>query len=335
VLDAGEKASHLTRQLLAYAGKGRFVTGRADLSVLVREITTLLQTSIPKTVQLRLELADSLPAVEADPSQLQQVIMNLVINGAEAVPEGQNGTVLVTTEAQELDEAYLRQNFGGEVLSPGQYVALEVQDTGSGMTDEVRARIFDPFFTTKFTGRGLGLAAVMGIVRGHKGAIRVYSVPGKGTTFKVLLPSTGKPADTARKLERSGSMNGSGTILVVDDEPMVRSACKANLERFGYKVLLAKDGLEGIEVFGRHAAEISAVILDMTMPVLGGEEAFRRIRAIRPDARIVLSSGYNEVEAIRRFNEGISAFIQKPYTSSSLGGVLKQVLEQPEPNGSD
>ncbi len=329
VVDASEKASHLTRQLLAYAGKGRFVIELVNLTSLVREISTLIQTSISKAAHLRLELAQSLPPVEVDPGQLQQVIMNLVINAAEAIPEGQTGTVLVTTEVHDVDEQYLAQNFAGEKLSPGRYVSLEVHDTGTGMSEEVRARIFDPFFTTKFTGRGLGLAAVMGIVRGHKGTIRVYSVPGKGTTFKVLLPASGNTAIPNDNRDRHHAVGGTGTILVVDDEEVVRKTCKSSLERYGYTVLTADDGKEGVELFRGRSREISAVILDMTMPVMSGEEAFRHLRAIRPDIRIVVSSGYNEVEAIRRFTaRGIAAFIQKPYTAAKLAQVLKDVLTE-------
>jgi two-component system, cell cycle sensor histidine kinase and response regulator CckA len=328
VVSAAEKASDLTRQLLAYAGKGRFLTEQVDLSTLVREISTLIQTSVPRTVQLRLELADGLPAIEADPSQLQQVVMNLVINGAEAVPEGQNGTVLVTTEAQELDEPYLRQNFASETLAAGRYISLEVHDTGTGMSEEIRSRIFDPFFTTKFTGRGLGLAAVLGIVRGHKGTIRVYSHPGKGTTFKVLLPLTSVPSSPGNQPQPSEKMSGSGTILVVDDEEVVRTTCQTSLESYGYTVLVANEGRSGVEIFRKYAGEIALVILDMTMPVMSGEEAFRHMRTIRPDARIIVSSGYNETEATRRFAaRGIAAFAQKPYTAANLAKIVKQVLD--------
>jgi two-component system, cell cycle sensor histidine kinase and response regulator CckA len=332
VVGAAEKASDLTRQLLAYAGKGRFLTEQVDLSTLVREISTLIQTSVPRTVQLRLELSEGLPTIEADPSQLQQVVMNLVINGAEAVPEGQNGTVLVTTEAQDLDEPYLRQNFAGETLAAGRYVSLEVHDTGAGMSEEIRGRIFDPFFTTKFTGRGLGLAAVLGIVRGHKGTIRVYSHPGKGTTFKVLLPSMSVPVSSVNKPQPLETMSGSGTILVVDDEEVVRTTCQASLESYGYTVLIANEGRSGVEIFRKHASEIAAVILDMTMPVMSGEEAFRHMRAIRPDARIIVSSGYNETETIRRFAaRGIAAFAQKPYTATKLAKIVKEVLDGAAP----
>ena len=191
VVSASERASHLTRQLLAYAGKGRFVIEPLNLSGLVREISSLIQTSIPRNVQLRLELPHDVPLIQADASQIQQVVMNLVINGAEAIPPNDNGTVLVTTGVQNVDEQYLLSTLGDRSdLPAGTYVSLEVHDTGCGMDEGTLSRIFDPFFTTKFTGRGLGLAAVQGIVRGHKGAMKVYSQPGKGTTFKVLLPAT-------------------------------------------------------------------------------------------------------------------------------------------------
>jgi PAS domain S-box-containing protein len=204
VVDASERAAHLTRQLLAYAGKGRFVTAKVDLSALVTEIAGLIRSSIPKTVQLRLDLARELPAIDADPEQIQQLLINLVINGAEAIGDGNDGTVSVTTKSQEVDEEYARQNFAAGAVRPGTYVSLRVDDTGCGMDAETTAKIFDPFFTTKFMGRGLGLSAVLGIVRGHKGAIRVSSVPAKGSVFEVLLPAAGgcldlPPAELTRQ----------------------------------------------------------------------------------------------------------------------------------------
>jgi signal transduction histidine kinase/CheY-like chemotaxis protein len=326
VLQASERASGLTRQLLAYAGKGRFVMLKLNLSELVREISSLIRTSIPKLVQLRLELSPNLPAVEADPSQIQQLIMNLVINGAEAIGEDRAGTVLVTTELQFVDEHYINQNFAAGLIEPGKYVALEVHDSGSGMTDETRAKIFDPFFTTKFTGRGLGLAAVLGIVRSHKGTIRVYSVLGKGSTFKVLLPaSDGSVASAEPGVTQN--LKGTGTIVVVDDEEIVRSMAKTVLERYGYTVIVAEDGKAGVEVLTQRKSDITLVILDMTMPVMSGEETFQQIRMISPDVRVILSSGYNEVEAIRRFtNKGLAWFIQKPYTAVELARKVKIVL---------
>ena len=255
ILQASQRASGLTRQLLAYAGKGRFVMVKMDLSDLVREISGLIWTSIPKLVQLRLELNPNLPVIDADPSQIQQLIMNLVINGAEAIGEASIGTVLVTTELQMVDEHYISQYLVGDRVVPGSYVALEVHDTGSGMTDDVKAKIFDPFFTTKFTGRGLGLAAVRGIVKSHKGTIRVYSSPGKGSTFKVLLPA----ADgSVAHVEPAAAENlkGTGTILVVDDEEIVRNMAKRVLERNGYTVILAEDGKAAVEALGQRKSDI-------------------------------------------------------------------------------
>jgi two-component system cell cycle sensor histidine kinase/response regulator CckA len=327
VVKASERAAHLTQQLLAYAGKGRFISEKVDLSQLVREISSLIQTSIPKTVHLRMDLEDNLPVVEADPGQLQQVIMNLVINGAEAIGESP-GVVLVTTASQGVDEAYIQQNFADETLVQGRYVALEVHDSGCGMSEALRAQIFDPFFTTKFTGRGLGLSAVIGIIRSHKGAIRVYSEPGKGSTFKILLPAVEGLPQPAQLESLREALSGTGLILVVDDEELIRKTAQSALERYGYSVLTANDGQEAVELFRERADEVKVVLLDMTMPVMGGEEAFRQIRVLRPNARVIVSSGYNEVEAIRRFTaKGIAAFIQKPYTAAKLARIVKGAME--------
>ena len=326
-IKASEKAAHLTQQLLAYAGKGRFVSEKVDLSALVREIGSLLQTSIPRNVSLRLELDQNLPPVDADPGQLQQVIMNLVINGAEAIGE-HNGTLLVTTSMHHIDEAYMGVNFAGEALKPGRYVVLEVHDSGSGMDEETKARIFDPFFTTKFTGRGLGLSAVMGIVRSHKGAIRVYTELGNGSSFRVLLPAASGSPSAPHWPDDDEELRGSGTVLVIDDEEVVRATAETALRRYGYSVLIAADGQSGVDLFRERAGEIRAVLLDMTMPVMSGTEAFRQIRHISPDTPVVVSSGYNEVEAIRRFTaKGIAAFVQKPYTAAKLARIIKHAIE--------
>jgi PAS domain S-box-containing protein len=331
VVNASERASHLTRQLLAYAGKGRFLIEPLDLSALVREISSLIQTSIPKNVQLRLESRDDVPLILADASQIQQVVMNLVINGAEAIGAHDNGTVLVTTGVQSVDERDLLSTFGeASDLAAGTYATLEVHDTGCGMDEETLNRIFDPFFTTKFTGRGLGLAAVQGIVRGHKGAMKVYSRPGKGTTFKVLFPADGQAAAPKKASVQDVMAARNQLILVVDDEEIIRRTAKAMLERYGYTVVLAGDGKEGVELFEVLSDKVSAVLLDMTMPVMDGEEAFSRLREIKPDVKVILSSGYTEVEAVRRFaGKGLTGFIQKPYSSAALGEKVRSALEQP------
>jgi PAS domain S-box-containing protein len=329
VLNASQRASDLTRQLLAYAGKGHFVIEPVNLSGLVREISTLIQTSIPKNVQLRLELRDDVPFVLADASQLQQLVMNLVINGAEAIGLNENATVLVTTGVQRVDENYQLNTLGGSELPDGAYVSLEVHDTGCGMDEATLGRIFDPFFTTKFTGRGLGLAAVQGIVRGHKGMMKIYSRPGGGTTFKVLFPATAdtavvKPETVPHIVVRDK------LILVIDDEDIIRRTAKSMLEHYGFTVVLAENGQEGVELFQVLVEKVSAVLLDMTMPIMNGEEAFRRLKAINPAIKVILSSGYNEVEAIRLFTgKGLAGFIQKPYSTTTLLEKIRSVLQAP------
>ena len=330
MVSASERASHLTRQLLAYAGKGRLVVEPVNVSALVREISRLIQPLIPAYVQLRLELRDDVPMVLADASQLQQVIMNLVINGAEAVDENGSGLVVVSTSLQTVDEHYLSATLAGAPgLTPGPYVCLQVADNGRGMDEPTRNRIFDPFFSTKFTGRGLGLAAVQGIVRVHKGAMKVDSRPGKGTTFQVLFPATAEIA-AARHPPAAKVVARDEVILIIDDEDIIRRTAKAMLERCGFSVVVAENGKEGVELFQVLSEKISAVLLDMTMPVMNGEEAFGRLRAIRPDVKVILSSGYNEVEAVRKFTgRGLAGFIQKPYSSAVLGEKIKSVLETP------
>ncbi|HWZ90229.1 MAG TPA: response regulator [Polyangiaceae bacterium] len=325
VVLASRRAANLTRQLLAYSGKGHFEVRPIDLSVHVRELATLLETTISKKVQLRLELTHDMPPVSADIAQVQQIVMNLVINGAEAIGD-QRGTVLVTTGVQNIDEFYVQSLFPSEGIDPGNYVYLEVHDTGCGMDEATKVRIFDPFFTTKFTGRGLGLAAVMGIVRGHKGAIKVYSSPAKGTTFKVFFPAA--EGSAVRPAPEVMSFRGEGVALVVDDDQGVREAASRLLEFFGFRVLQAVDGRHGTEVFRQHHGEIVVVILDMTMPEMNGEETFREIRRVRSDVPVILTSGYNEIEATRRFTaKGLAGFLQKPFTPKELTRKLAVALK--------
>jgi two-component system cell cycle sensor histidine kinase/response regulator CckA len=327
VLKASEHAANLTRQLLAYAGKGRFVMKRINLSKLIREIAALLQTSIPKQVQLRMQLADDLPLIEADPGQMQQIVMNLILNGAEAIGQ-EHGSLLVRTNSQPVDREYLDMlTPAAEQLTPGEYTCLEVHDTGHGMDEATIARIFDPFFTTKFTGRGLGLSAVLGIVRSHHGALKVYSQPGHGTTFKLLFP-VARADESATVSAAASRPAGNGTVLVVDDEEIVRNAARNALERHGYRALLAENGPSAIAVYRLHGpGAITAVLLDLTMPLMNGEEVMRELQQINPAVRVLLSSGYNEVEAIQRFaGKGLAGFIQKPYTAAALAEKLTEVV---------
>jgi two-component system CheB/CheR fusion protein len=327
IVSASERAADLTRQLLAYAGKGRFVLERIDLSQLVREIEPLLHTSIPKMVDIQLDLAADLPAVEADPGQIQQLVMNLIINGAEAIGEGRPGEVAIRTETRDLDAEEIRREFPNDQLSPGSYVGIEVRDTGSGMDEATRSKIFDPFFTTKFQGRGLGLAAVSGIVRAQKGAIRVYSSPGRGSSFQVLFPAVAaKVADRGPRMLPADTP-AAGTVLFVDDEEALRRLAQAALERNGWRVLLAENGAEGVRLFEEHQDHITVVILDMTMAVMGGEEALDRMKAIRSGVPVIISTGYGELEAARHFaGKDMAGLLEKPYTVSQLMEAIAVVL---------
>ena len=327
VVLAGQRASDLTRQLLAYAGKGQFQKRSMDLSTSVREMSGLVQASFPKKVEMRLELESNLPAIEADPGQVQQIIMNLVMNAAEAIGEDKTGRVIVRTKVQQIEEGEARQNFASWELSVGPYVLLEVRDTGLGMDEATQARIFDPFFTTKFTGRGLGLSAVLGIVKAHKGALSVHSRPGEGTTFQVLFPTIETAFAPPSPVRVKSELQGAGTILVIDDEPFVRNMAKFALERYGYSVMTAMDGASALGMFREHSEEISLVLLDLTMPVMSGEETLAELIVIRPNACVLLSSGFSETEALRRFaGKSLAGFIQKPYTAAQLAQRVKAIL---------
>lgn len=323
------RAADLTRQLLAYSGKGRFLVQPLDLSKVVEEMVHLLKTVISKRAVLRLDFHPNLPLVEADATQVRQVIMNLITNASDALGD-RDGVIMVRTTVMNVGSDYLASTYLDDELEAGEYVVLEVSDTGVGMDRPTMDRLFDPFFTTKFTGRGLGLAAVLGIVRGHRGAIKVYSEPGHGTCFKVLLRPTHAAAPVPSPSPELESWKGQGAILVVDDEETVRTVARLVLERQGFTVLTAEDGLQAIDVVRDHTHEIRLVILDMTMPRMSGEETFRILRSMEPNLRILLSSGYNEQEAVNRFaGRGLSGFIQKPYTPAELLEHVARILGPP------
>jgi signal transduction histidine kinase/CheY-like chemotaxis protein len=322
LIKASQAMANLTAQMLAYSGRSRFVVEPLDLSTEVRRITNLVQASIPKNVRLGLALGESLPAIEADSSQLQQVVMNLVINAAESLGEEQ-GTVEVLTLARRAEQTELASSVLQPPVSAGEYVVLEVRDTGVGMDQETKMRIFDPFFTTKFTGRGLGLSAVLGIVRAHRGALIVESRAGFGTTFRAYFPCSAKPPGPR---EAFASHRGSGVVLVVDDEDLVLSLAQSVLEAAGYEVLTATNGIEALDVYAVRSGRIDAVLLDMTMPVMGGEEAMAQLVSRWPDVVVVATSGYDREEAERRFAPRLAGFLQKPYTSAQLSSMIAEVL---------
>jgi len=331
--DASRQAAELCQQMLAYSGKGKFVVKPLDLSELVREMRRLLQVGLRKNTILREDLTVNLPAIMVDMEQMRQVIMNLVTNAGEAIGE-RSGVIVIATGMMQADEDYLKGGYiQEEVLQPGRYIWLEVSDTGCGMDDEIIAHLFEPFYTTKFTGRGLGMSAVLGIVRGHKGAIKVYSEQDKGTTIKVLIPASDQtPVLLTQPEGAPEQIKGNGRlVLVVDDEASIRSVAALMLENAGYKTLQAADGIEGVEALKAHRDEVDCVLLDMTMPRMGGEEAFTEMRRIRPDLRVVLSSGYNQQTATQRFTgKGLAGFVQKPYTPDNLLIALDKVLNPPQ-----
>jgi PAS domain S-box-containing protein len=327
LVTASERAADLTRQLLAYAGKGRFVLTAINLSATVEDISSLVRSSFPGHVGLNLELASALPSIEADPAQIQQIVMNLLLNAAESIPADRGGLVTVRTYEMLATEADLRGTLSSVRPRPGRYAVLEVIDNGSGMDAATQARIFEPFFTTKFTGRGLGLSAVLGIVGSYQGALKVESQVGTGSRFRILLPVSVKSVAVAATLS-SGDLRGTGTILVVDDEPLVLSLARTALERSGYKVFVAESGARALEIMKESAGDIGAVILDVTMPGMNGEEAFKRLKTIRPDIPVILSSGHSETETALRFaGAGLAGFLQKPYTALQLAEKIRSALQ--------
>jgi two-component system cell cycle sensor histidine kinase/response regulator CckA len=328
---AALRAAALTNQMLAYAGSEPVAVEPVDLSHVVRELTPLLESSIAGQTTVIYQLADDLPAVEADDAQVGQVVLNLLTNAVESIDEGA-GRITIETGTLEIDGTTNLETAFGDTLEYGTYVFLAVSDNGCGMDAETRARIFDPFFTTKFTGRGLGLAAVMGVVRGHGGAIDIDSQVGKGSRFRVLFRCVSRDSDrpdSESYVDPVLDWRGSGTVLVVDDDEAVRELISAGLQRVGFDVLQAGDGQEGIAIFEQHRDEIRAVFLDRTMPNVSGEEAFEAIRRIDPDARVVLASGYSEKQAAEKFaDRGLVGFLQKPFRIEALIKKLRQALDE-------
>ena len=321
------RMAKLVKELLAYAGRGKLIVEAIDLTHLFREILQLLQVSISKKADLQYTLDEELPSIEADASQLRQVILNLVANASEALGK-QEGVISVRTGVKEFTIEDLDDIYGYCNLLPGRYVFLEVSDTGGGMDEALLPKIFDPFFSTKFTGRGLGLAAALGIVNGLHGAIKVHSKPGSGSAFTVLFPPLDQDAeDRGRESIGAWVTREKKTILVVDDEEPIRKVLKQMLEHAGYTVRTANDGREAVDLFRTCPDEIDCVFLDLTMPLLNGRETLAELRQIREDVRVILSSGYSEQEAIKNFDgKALFEFIQKPFNAADLLAKVKQIL---------
>ena len=332
VLKASKKAAGLCQQMLAYSGKGHFSLETLDLNSLVEELAGMLSVSISKKASLEVQLDPELKAIEGDASLLSQVVMNLITNASESLGD-ESGSITVSTSVRECPEETFATTLGHDELAAGSYVVLEVSDSGSGMDEETVERLFDPFFTTKFAGRGLGMAAVLGIVRSHHAAIRVESQLRKGTTFTLFFKALRRPARELRRRDSSARMlsQGSGRVLVVDDEPQVLRAVQRVLTARGFDVTIARNGREAVALFTEHVDELTCVVLDLTMPVMDGQEAFEHMREIDSSVPVVMVSGYHEVELERRFGEGArpAAFVKKPFDINDLTAVVVAATKEP------
>ncbi len=324
--EAAQRAQDLTRQMLAYSGKGHFRIERVNLSHEVSRMVPLLNASMPKRVSIDYELADAAPDIDVDVTQLRQVIMSLVTNAAESIER--SGSVRVATGATHLTEIDLTSCTHGEGVLPGDYVYVEVTDTGLGISEAARGKIFDPFFTTKFSGRGLGLAAVLGIVRGHRGAIQLHSKPGAGSQFRVLFPCASVRLELDARAQSLSHPNAQRLLLLIDDDAAVLAVMNKTLQAAGFETLCASSGREGVRLYELHHRRLAAVILDLTMPDISGTEVFSELKRIKSEIPVVLVSGYAEEEAAGRFaSRGLAGFLAKPFTPAELRKIVTQAIE--------
>jgi len=321
------RAADLTRQMLTYSGRGRFLIQAVNLGQVVDEMTHLLTVSISKKVVLHSQIPEALPALEGDPTQIQQIVMNLVINASEAIGDAE-GSITITARAAILDEFFISNHLPGQAVKPGSHVIFEVSDTGDGMGPEIISRVFDPFFTTKVSGRGLGLSAMLGILRSHHAGINIYSEIGRGSTFRIYFPAHQAVKKSSQPPKRPIPRNlPTGTVLVVDDESTIRATTGAMLESLGFKVLDAADGIEAVELYKTHSKDIILVLLDLTMPRMDGKAALHAIQEMNPFAKVILSSGYDQEEALQPFiGANLVGFLKKPYQYKDLVAELEKVL---------
>jgi PAS domain S-box-containing protein len=326
---SSSRAAEICQMMLDYAGKGRIDVEPLDLSDVVREMRNDLRVEGGQNVAFDFQLEQGLPGVAADPVQLRRMLASLVTNAREAM-DGDVGVVTVRTGLLNCGlNCKADARFGHELVE-GRCVYLQVTDTGSGMDRATLESLCDPYFSTKFAGRGLSLSAVLGIVRSHGGAIRVWSEPGQGSTFLVLFPFLkSQEEEPAAATDDPAAWKSSGTVLIVDDEKPVRTVGRRMMERMGFDVLTANDGREGVETFRANVDRIRCVLLDLTMPEMDGEAAFHAMREIREDVQVILASGYSEKDVLSRFRgDGLAGFLHKPYRFKLLKAMVREVLEE-------
>jgi CheY-like chemotaxis protein len=322
------RAADLCRQFLTYSGQGGLATESIAPQQIVEEISRILEVSVEEKVRLVFQFADDVPLIVGDPTQIRQVVMNLITNASEAIGS-QEGVITLSLSKRRIERSALRDFVADTDVAEGTFVELAVTDTGCGMDEATRSRVFEPFFSSKSTGRGLGMAAVLGIVRGHKGAIRIASEVGKGTTVTVLLPAAGP--EVSLRVERPATSPvarpAAAAVLVVDDNARVLQAVSQLVGALGYPVLTAASGQEALLVFGERHAQIGCVLLDLTMPEMDGLQTMQALRVVDPQASIVLSSGYSEQSVRRRVGgEGSTRFLQKPFVEDDLKAAIESAM---------
>jgi signal transduction histidine kinase len=321
---AGHRAAGLTRQLLAFSRKQVLQPKLLDLNTVVDDMDTMMKRLIGAHIEMRTILDPGLGIVKADPGQVEQVLLNLAVNARDAMPSG--GKLTIETRNAVLDSQFTQAH---RAVEPGRYVMLAVSDSGTGMSEDVKSRIFEPFFTTKEKdkGTGLGLSTVYGIVKQSGGSIWVYSEPGQGTTFKIYLPCVNQIADIVEANPSSVDYRGAETVLLVEDEDLVRQLANEMLVMNGYRVLQASQGVEALEVSRQHKGVIDLMVTDVVMPVMGGAELASRLALTRPDMRVLFMSGYTDEAIIHRgVLQEQTAFLQKPFTAEAFGRKLREVI---------
>ena len=328
ILRAGERAAELCRQMLAYAGQASVEKTSIDLSHTTGEMAGLLGSAISRGAEISYDLASDLPPIHVDAGQVQQVIMNLITNAAES-NRGDAVRIKVATGSLHVDEATPPQTYLADALPPGRYVFLEVEDRGAGMDTETQRRMFDPFFTTKTGGRGLGLAALVGIVRAHNGALQVDSAVDRGTLVRVLFPAVAEQEQAAGDRGASAATwRGAGTVLLADDESVVRDTARAMLESIGFEVVTARDGAQALAEHAARLGQLRCIVLDYSMPKLTGDRVLAELRRVDADVPVIVMSGFSDQGVEAPFvGLGVSSFVQKPFRLVELRNKLRQALE--------